>query len=320
MATSLRFLLLAAIFTTCSASIFGQDSEIGWANYYSDYYQGRATAYGEVYDRAQLSCAHKSYPAGTLLRVTRMDTRRSVIVRVNDKGPLAEGFLVTLSLEGALSLGMEQTGKARVLVEPVGFAQTPQQPVTASSYSRYETPQEFYNPDLTPRGVGTNPYPLNRTALLPKNNSPAPYTETVVQSPYSTYPINNPYTSGNNYQNTPATSSYPPSSVPSGYEYPVTPAVSTELAARSPLSATTVRTSGFGIQLGAYSSKENAERQAQSIQSLGVGEVFVVPGVSNNNAVVYRVVAGASGTRTEAEAYRRQLLAQFRLSGFIVEF
>ena len=90
------------------------------------------------------------------------------------------------------------------------------------------------------------------------------------------------------------------------------------MAARSPFAAST-RTSSFGVQLGAYGNKENAERQAQAIQVLGVGEVFVVPG-NSNNGVVYRVVAGASGTRTEAEAYRRQLIAQFRLSGFIVEF
>ena len=315
MVTSLRTLLLAAIFSTCSAFVFGQDSEIGWANYYSDYYQGRVTAYGEVYDRAQLSCAHKSYPAGTLLRVTRMDNRRSVIVRVNDKGPLAEGFLVTLSLEGALSLGMEQTGKARVLVEPVGFAQNPQ-PITSNSYSRYENP-DSYDQGLTPRNPyaatvpsTTNPYPLNRTALLPKTNTPAPTTETVVQNPY------NPYAT--NYQTVPATNAYSPASDPVSYDYPAN-AAPADMAARSPF-ATNTRTSGFGIQLGAYGSKENAERQAQSIQVLGVGEVFVVPGISSQSAVVYRVIAGASGTRAEAEAYRRQLMAQFRLSGFIVEF
>ena len=317
MATSLRILLLTAIFSTCSASVFGQDSEIGWANYYSDYYQGRATAYGEIYDRAQLSCAHKSYPAGTLLRVTRMDSRRSVIVRVNDKGPIAEGFLVTLSLEGALSLGMEQTGKARVLVEPVGFAQNPQ-PVTSNSYSRYESP-DAYDQSLIPRNpyAATAPgtaslYPLNRTALMPRTNSAAPATETVVQNPYNPY---NPYTT--DYQNVNVTNTYPPASGPTGYEYPVNTAPA-DMASRSPFAAST-RTSGFGIQLGAYSSKENAERQAQAVQVLGIGDVFVVPGTSSNG-VVYRVIAGAAGTRPEAEAYRRQLVAQFRLSGFIVEF
>ena len=319
MATSLRILLLATVFSTCPAAVFGQDSEIGWANYYSDYYQGRATAYGEIYDRAQLSCAHKSYPAGTLLRVTRMDSRRSVIVRVNDKGPIAEGFLITLSLEGALSLGMEQTGKARVLVEPVGFAQYPQ-PTASSSYSRYESP-DAYDQGLTPRNPyaatvpsTTNPYPLNRTALMPKTNTPAPTTETVVQNPYNQNPYN-PYTT--DYQTVPMTNAYPPASGPTGYEYPVN-AAPADMAARSPFAAST-RTSSFGVQLGAYGNKENAERQAQAIQVLGVGEVFVVPG-NSNNGVVYRVVAGASGTRTEAEAYRRQLIAQFRLSGFIVEF
>jgi cell division septation protein DedD len=220
---------------------------------------------------------------------------------------------------------MEQTGKARVLVEPVGFAQNPQ-PITSNSYSRYENP-DSYDQGLTPRNPyaatvpsTTNPYPLNRTALLPKISTAAPSTETVVQSPYNTYPSNPLYTPGNrtDYQTAPAPNTYPPASDPVSYDYPAN-AAPADMAARSPF-ATNTRTSGFGIQLGAYGSKENAERQAQSIQVLGVGEVFVVPGISSQSAVVYRVIAGASGTRAEAEAYRRQLMAQFRLSGFIVEF
>ncbi len=71
-------LLSGSILTSAN----GQYSETGWANYYSDYFQGRQTAYGELYDRAQFTCAHRTLGQGTLLRVTRTDNGRSVVVRV----------------------------------------------------------------------------------------------------------------------------------------------------------------------------------------------------------------------------------------------
>lgn len=94
--------------------------EFGYASYYSDEYNGSETSYGEIYDRNKLTAAHKMHPLGTRLRVTRLDTKKSVIVRVNDRGPYLKGRVVELSYAAAKQLGMLNDGQVEVKVEVVG--------------------------------------------------------------------------------------------------------------------------------------------------------------------------------------------------------
>lgn len=101
-----------------------QYAETGYAVYYADYLIGRQTAYGEVYNPHFFTCAHKRHPLGTLLKVTRIDDGRSVLVRVNDKGPFKEGYVVDLSKVAGRYLGLDVDGKARVRVEVVGYSET----------------------------------------------------------------------------------------------------------------------------------------------------------------------------------------------------
>ena len=91
--------------------------ETGLASYYARGLQGHVTASGERYDRHQLTCAHRSYPFGTLLRVTDLENGRSVVVKVNDRGPFAEGRVVDLSWAAARALDMIERGLVRVAVE-----------------------------------------------------------------------------------------------------------------------------------------------------------------------------------------------------------
>ena len=72
-------------------------AERGVAVFYADYFEGRPTAYGETYRADRLTAAHQTHPLGTLLKVTRLDTRRSVIVRVNDRGVHCDGCVIQLS-------------------------------------------------------------------------------------------------------------------------------------------------------------------------------------------------------------------------------
>jgi peptidoglycan lytic transglycosylase len=94
-------------------------AEVGLASYYSRALQGRRTASGTRYDGRAMTCAHRSLPFGTVLRVTDLESGRSVVVRVNDRGPFAEGRVVDLSLAAARELGILERGVARVKVEKV---------------------------------------------------------------------------------------------------------------------------------------------------------------------------------------------------------
>jgi rare lipoprotein A len=90
-----------------------QKTIIGVAAYYSKDYQGR-TASGAVYDPNKFTCAHRTLPFGTHLRVTDPKTKRSVQVTVNDRGPFTKGRVLDLSLAAAKALKILDRGLAQV--------------------------------------------------------------------------------------------------------------------------------------------------------------------------------------------------------------
>jgi rare lipoprotein A (peptidoglycan hydrolase) len=93
-------------------------TEIGVASWYGEPYHGRRTANGELYDMYLLTAAHRTMPLPSYVRVTNLTNRRSVIVRVNDRGPFIPGRILDLSLGAAQQLGMVRQGLANVRIEP----------------------------------------------------------------------------------------------------------------------------------------------------------------------------------------------------------
>lgn len=89
----------------------------GVASYYAEEFDGRTTSSGEVFDMRKLTAAHRTLPFGTRVRVTNRDNGRSVVVRINDRGPFKDDRVIDLSLEGARQLGMIAGGTAPVLIE-----------------------------------------------------------------------------------------------------------------------------------------------------------------------------------------------------------
>jgi rare lipoprotein A len=95
-------------------------AEVGLASFYAHRFHGRRTASGTRYDMHALTCAHPNAPFGSRLRVTDVDSGRSVVVTVNDRGPFTGGRVVDLSLAAARKLRMVKRGVARVRVERLG--------------------------------------------------------------------------------------------------------------------------------------------------------------------------------------------------------
>jgi rare lipoprotein A len=89
----------------------------GTASYYADSFAGKRTADGERYDPRAFTCAHRSLPFGTILRVIHQQTGDWVLVRVNDRGPYAHARIIDLSREAAKKLSILHAGVARVRVE-----------------------------------------------------------------------------------------------------------------------------------------------------------------------------------------------------------
>lgn len=93
----------------------------GVASYYADQYHGRQTSNGEVFDMNALTAAHRTFPFGSMVRVTNLENRKSVVVRVNDRGPFVDGRIIDLSLAAAKELDLIQKGTARVRLEVLAW-------------------------------------------------------------------------------------------------------------------------------------------------------------------------------------------------------
>lgn len=91
--------------------------EEGIASWYGMKFHGHLTSNGETYDMYAMSAAHKTLPLPTYVRVTNLENQKSVVVRVNDRGPFHSNRIIDLSYVAAYKLGMLQSGTARVRVE-----------------------------------------------------------------------------------------------------------------------------------------------------------------------------------------------------------
>ena len=97
----------------------------GIASWYGPGFHGKRTASGEIFDMHALTAAHRTLPLGTLIEVRSLDTGRTVVARVNDRGPFVRGRIVDLSMAAARSLGIEESGIARVRLLVVGGPLSP---------------------------------------------------------------------------------------------------------------------------------------------------------------------------------------------------
>jgi rare lipoprotein A len=84
---------------------------------YRDDFHGRKTASGEIFDRNALTAAHQKLPFGTMCRVTNLSNGRSVVVRINDRGPFKAGRIIDLSYAAAKEIGSVRSGVVDVKVE-----------------------------------------------------------------------------------------------------------------------------------------------------------------------------------------------------------
>jgi rare lipoprotein A len=97
-------------------------SETGIASWYGPQFHGERTANGEMFDMELVSAAHRTLPMPSLVRVTNLENGRSMVVRLNDRGPYARGRIIDMSKKAAELLGFQVAGTAMVRVEYVGRA------------------------------------------------------------------------------------------------------------------------------------------------------------------------------------------------------
>ena len=112
--------------------------EIGIASWYGPGFHGEKTSNGEVYDQKSISAAHKNLPLPSYVKVTNLENNRSIVVRVNDRGPFHDGRIIDLSEGAAQMLDVVKNGTARVKLELIKVPEPPNaQQLKDRLHSRY---------------------------------------------------------------------------------------------------------------------------------------------------------------------------------------
>ncbi|MCG8910650.1 MULTISPECIES: septal ring lytic transglycosylase RlpA family protein [Pseudomonas] len=114
-----------ALLAGCSTTSYDSETEVsgrgyraeGTASYYGKAHHGKRTASGERFNQNALTAAHRTLAFGTRVRVTNLDNGRSVVVRINDRGPFGRGRIIDVSKAAAEQLNMLRSGTARVRLE-----------------------------------------------------------------------------------------------------------------------------------------------------------------------------------------------------------
>ncbi len=138
--------LNCSLFTINYSLLNAQSVQRGKASYYAKKATGARTANGEKLHHDSMTCAHRTLPFGTLLKVKVLSTGREIIVRVNDRGPFIRGRIIDLSWGAARDLGILAQGIAEVEVSPAELVHVPLRELPPIEVPRFEI--ELDQPEL----------------------------------------------------------------------------------------------------------------------------------------------------------------------------
>jgi rare lipoprotein A len=248
--------------------------ETGIASWYGPDFHGKYTANGEIYDMNDLTAAHHTLPLPSLVRVTNLDNGRSIVVRVNDRGPFARGRILDMSRRSAQLLGYEQTGTAKVRVQIL------------ADESRQLAAQMKSQGAVQVAG-GARPY---RVDVQPGESAPvnAPRVA-VTATPLAPPPGALPPAPSEAVASVAAT----PLTPPPGALMPPSVAAKipalTQVASQDVTQTVPKKGSQIYVQAGAFANQDNAQRLSSQLRS--VGPTKIVP-VTVSNQHLFRVRIG----------------------------
>lgn len=305
-ALTLTLLLCVVSFSVSPALAQSAQPEVGKCGLYPDAQHGKKTTSGELYDKNQLTASHKSYPYGTILRVTRLDNKKSVEVRVNDHAPLLSGYVVDVSRKAAEILGITRDGAAKVKVEVIG---QPNVSVVTNSATTTVPPSSAQQPATTAtpnapsaataaKGVSSAAEGASRLSV-PGAQSAATQTRTNAPAPvaHSAVSMASPQTS-------PAASSGTPKlNVSELYQIEIKP----------------VPVKTFGLQLAVLTSTENLFREIRKVQTTWPQKI-IISHERVGASTTFKLILGPFASRKEAEAQQKIATQKGYPKTFIVEF
>ncbi len=281
-----------------ASSLFAQTEELGLCSFYSDLFQGKPTASGELYDKNKLTAAHKTLPFGTVVKVTRLDNKKSVQVKVNDRGPFISGRVLEVSREAAVRLGLEKDGSAKVKVEVISekaaesVAKAPTAEAKPESYEEKPKPNEKAAAEKK-----AAPAAKSKDANKSKDAKPAPAEELTEKG-------------GRAKAKTAEKAKAPKAVLVKGKDYQSFDLYKIEL--KRP------EKKGFGVQLASYNSHDALLKKIADLQGDWFDNILVSIEQGSKKEVNYKVILGPFTTETEAKNYKANLKKNKKIEGFVV--
>ncbi|WP_430398417.1 septal ring lytic transglycosylase RlpA family protein [Ferrovibrio sp.] len=269
--------------------------ETGIGSWYGEQFHGRATANGEIFDMNEVTAAHTTLPMPSLVRVTNLENGRSIVVRVNDRGPYVNSRVIDLSRRSAQLLGYDRQGTAKVRVQYIGPAPLADGSVAVASAAAQRSGNEE-RPAASPRGAVVSealaPPPSPRGNNAARNSSSPNVVDAATSSQPSSVQIM--ATANQGQAGTPAASNTPRANP------------SAELA-RQPVQTVSVPgAKNIYVQVGAFTQHENASRAAAALSNYG--RVGISSRVVNNQEF-FRVRLGPFDQVSSADTALQQMLS-----------
>ena len=280
-------------------SLFAHSQEYGKASYIDLAYQGGKTASGETYDGNQFTAAHKVHPFGTRLKVTRQDNGRSVIVRVNDRGPYIKGRIIDLSYAAAKALDMVRDGVVDVNIEvmskgtPTSTTTTP--PTTRPTEASTELTARSGTNNSNTTGTSTS---TGESATSSQAANSVPTTNIAAAPDQNTTPIT---------QN--ATTDYGDRLLTQNYEK----------FGLYEIKILQVNKAGFGVQIASLSSYENAMKQLTELQAKKINNALLSIEPKDFGGMAFKVIVGPYADKDEAKKQAARLKRILKVNGFVVD-
>lgn len=300
---AIAILLLIPVILFTATTLTAQEEEFGLASYYSDDFHGRKTAYGDYYDKDKLTGAHKKYPYGSKIKVTRLDNNKSITVTVTDKGPYIKGRVVDLSRRAAESIGLVQDGVAQVKVELVSRSSR------QDDVAQVVRPQERTRP--TTYEEPETPTVASETTVVKKETPTTPRTTTTTTVTTTTTTVPKPV----------ATSTTPK---PAATKEAAPGAIKFKLVQQDynqyglyKIVLQKPEQKGFGVQVASLSNYENVLKQVADLQTKWFDNILI-SAEKGGQTPVYKVILGPFVDEKTAENYQSSLTKKYKIKGFVV--
>lgn len=314
------------IFTFLSTVQLG--AQVGLSSYYADDFQGRKTASGERYDKNALTAAHKEFPFGTFIRVTRLDNGKSVVVKVNDRGPYFEGYVVDLSRRAAKVLGIIDMGTAKVKVELEKNTSKKEKPIVRN-IEIGNLPDDYDEiPNKVKEKIASNEVKETPKVIYvdPKKGEEftskgAPIKEKVI--PAKKKEISKPKKAEIVVTATKKVKEKVKEEEKVAVKEKSTIAYLTDknfktydlykIELKRPIK------DGYGVQIGTFANYENVLKQIAVLQGKSFDNILVSIEKNMDGKSLYKVILGPFSERKKATNYKKNAAKRYKIKGFVVD-